>query len=217
MKTLLAATLFSMFTAASAFAQAPSSDCTEPCTTAPVEAPPAALPQPASAPTPASKPDDDGWHQPAGQRFASGFRFGAMYIANYDKPNRLESDGTMKSIKDELGLKTPYMFLLGYEGFYRVIGHSWLNVLMVGNLSVAGLEQSKFVPVGSGLLGFEFDRSFEVGVGINLVPDTKSPSHVIVAAGWTPRIGSIQTPIHVFYVPDADGNSRSGATIGMNW
>jgi hypothetical protein len=212
MKTLLAATLFSMLAATSAFA-----DCTEPCSAepAPVEAAPAALPQP--MPPPAAKPDDDGWHQPAGQRFASGFRFGAMYIANYDKPNRVESDGSMGSIKSELGLKTPYMFLLGYEGFYRVIGHSWLNVLMVGNLSVAGLEQSKFVPVGSGLLGFEFDRSFELGVGINLVPDTKAPSHVIVAAGWTPRIGSIQTPIHVFYVPDADGNSRSGATIGMNW
>jgi len=214
MKTLLAATVFSMFTAASALAQAPDSNDPVPVEAAPVLVPVA---QPVPAPPPASKSDDDGWHQPAGQRFASGFRFGAMYISNYDKPNRVESDGSMGSIKSELGLKTPYMFLLGYEGFYRVIGHSWLNVLMVGNLSVAGLEQSKFVPVGSGLLGFEFDRSFELGVGINLVPDTKAPSHVILAAGWTPRIGSIQTPIHVFYVPDADGNSRSGATIGMNW
>ena len=45
--------------------------------------------------------------------------------------------------------------ILGYEGFYRIIGHSWLNVLMVGNVTVAGLEQSKFIPSASGLLGLE--------------------------------------------------------------
>ena len=109
------------------------------------------------------------------------------------------------------------MFVVGYEGFYRIYGHSWLNVLMVGNISVAGLDQSKFIPSGNGLLGFEFNRTFELGVGINLTPDPVAPSHMIAAAGWTPMVGSIQTPIHIFYIPDADGNSRMGATIGMNW
>jgi hypothetical protein len=109
------------------------------------------------------------------------------------------------------------MMLLGYEGFYRIVGHSWLNVLMVGNVTVAGLEQSKFIPAASGLIGFEFNRSFQLGVGVNLTPDPDAPSHMIAAAGWTPHVGSIQTPVHFFFVPDPDGNHRTGATIGMTW
>jgi hypothetical protein len=109
------------------------------------------------------------------------------------------------------------MFLIGYEGFYRIVGHSWLNVLMVGNVTVAGLEQSKFVPAVSGLLGFEFDRNFQLGVGVNLIPDPVAPSHMIVAAGFTPFVGGIQTALHVFYIPDTAGNGRMGATVGMNW
>ena len=109
------------------------------------------------------------------------------------------------------------MLLLGYEGFYRIIGHSWLNVLMVGNVTVAGLEQSKFIPAASGLIGFEFDKSFQLGVGINATPDTESPTHMIAAAGWTPHVGSIQTPVHFFFIPDTERNHRMGATVGMTW
>jgi hypothetical protein len=223
MKTLLAATLFTLLTS-SAYA-----DDAAPAP-APVAAPepvaqPAAPAAPSAAlptkPAPTAQSDDEGWHRPAGERFSSGFRLGGMYLARYADKTRTttNSDGstTMTSIKDELGLKSPYMFLIGYEGFYRIVGHSWLNVLMVGNVSVAGLEQSKFIPTGNGLLGFEIDHSFEIGVGINLVPDTKSPSHMIVAGGWTPRVGSIQTPVHLFYIPDTAGNSRTGMTVGMNW
>ena len=103
------------------------------------------------------------------------------------------------------------------SGFYRIIGHSWLNVLMVGNITIAGLEQSKFIPAASGLIGFEFDRSFQLGVGVNLTPDPDGPSHMIAAAGWTPQVGAIQTPLHFFFVPDTEGNHRMGATIGMTW
>jgi hypothetical protein len=185
-------------------------------------------PQPTIATAPPVTADDDmGWHRPAGERFTSGFRLGWMYLANFDAKNRVGDNGQMTSLKDQYGLKNANMFLLGYEGFYRVIGHSWLNVLMVGNVSVAGLDQSKFIPTASGLLGFEINRSFELGVGVNLIPDGQSPSHMIVAAGWTPRVGAIQTPIHFFYIPDSagtdsmgnslKGNSRMGATVGMNW
>ena len=233
MKTILASVLLSMLATTVALAQpAPGNDCTAPCTLMPPTAPapaPAVAPPPvavqptltAMAPQPAAPPtqldEDTGWSRPAGQRFTSGFRLGWMYISNYETKNRLQDDGTMKSLKDEFGLKNPNMFLIGYEGFYRIVGHSWLNVLMVGNVSVAGLDQSKFIPTGSGLLGFEIDRSFELGVGVNLTPDPKNPSHMIAAAGWTPKVGSIQTPVHAFWIPDADGNTRYGATIGMNW
>lgn len=181
----------------------------QPPATEPVAAPPTA--QPALVNT--SDADDNGWRIPVGRRFSHGFRLGWTYVENFDKPTR---DGGM-SLKQEYGLKSANMMLLGYEGFYRIVGHSWLNVLMVGNVTVAGLEQSKFIPAASGLIGFEFNRSFEIGVGVNLTPDPQSPSHMIAAAGYTPSAGAIQVPIHAFYVPDADGNNRYGATIGMNW
>jgi hypothetical protein len=242
MKTIVLASLATIITATTASAQpaTPEPAC-DPCAqqSQPIAAsnpslalaPPsvsAQAPQPVVAAAPPVLADDDGgWHRPAGERFTSGFRLGWMYLANFDAKNRVGDNGQMTSLKDQYGLKNPNMFLLGYEGFYRVLGHSWLNVLMVGNISVAGLDQSKFIPTGSGLIGFEINRSFELGVGVNLIPDAQSPSHMIVAAGWTPRVGAIQTPIHFFYIPDSAGtdamgntlksNSRMGATVGMNW
>lgn len=166
------------------------------------------------APIKADDGVEEGWHTPVGRRFFHGFRLGWTYIAHWD--TSVMSRGG-KSIKEEFGLKSPNMMLLGYEGFYRIVGHSWLNVLMVGNVTVAGLEQSKFIPAASGLIGFEIDKNFQIGVGVNLTPDPEAPSHMIIAGGWTPHVGSIQTPIHFFFVPDTDGNNRMGATIGMNW
>jgi hypothetical protein len=250
MKTLLTtALLISLASVASAQPAGPA-DC---CAPAPPSAPadptaqpqpqPPAQPQPVPAvayappqvqqpaapsqqPTqdPLNEPDDDeGWKRPAGRRFVHGFRLGYMFLFNHDEPSR---EGGM-SLKNELGLKTPHMMLLGYEGFYRIVGHSWLNVILVGNVTVAGLEQSKPIPAASGLIGFELQKSFQLGVGVNLTPDAQSPSHAIIAAGWTPRIGSIHTPVHFFFVPDPTssdmdgnrlgGNHRMGATIGMSW
>ncbi len=227
MKTILA-TALALTVAHTAFAQpgaaAPDGDC---CTQTPPVPQPAAAPQevavvrietpPAAHPAPAQEPTDGGWTRPVGRRFLHGFRLGWTYLYNMEKPTRMDDNGMPTSIGKEFGLKSPNMMLLGYEGFYRIVGHSWLNVLMVGNVTVAGLEQSKFIPAASGLLGFEFDRSFQLGVGVNLTPDPEAPSHMIAAAGWTPDVGSIQMPIHFFFVPDTEGNHRMGATIGVTW
>jgi hypothetical protein len=232
MKTILA-TVLALTVASTASAQtadapaAPGSDCCDkPTTEAPPAPPPpqeqvaALTPDPQTTgtePAAAVAADDDGWHRPVGRRFLHGFRLGWTYLYNMDKP-RMDGDGNMiESLKEKYGLRSPNMMLLGYEGFYRIVGHSWLNVLMVGNVTVAGLEQSKFIPAASGLIGFEFNRAFQLGVGVNLTPDPDAPSHMIAAAGWTPAVGSIQTPVHFFFVPDADGNHRMGATVGMTW
>lgn len=221
-----------------AAAQPGANDCLAPCTIAPSPSTAAIQPVPAVQPAPAIQPapvvayaepsrettlsatatdsvDGEGaWGAPAGRRFQHGFRLGWTYIQNYDKMGTRENGG---SLKDEFGLKSPNMMLLGYEGFYRIVGHSWLNVLMVGNVTVAGLEQSKFIPAASGLIGFEFNRSFQLGVGVNLTPDPEAVSHMIAAAGWTPQVGKISVPLHFFYVPDTEGNNRMGATVGMTW
>jgi len=229
MKTALAATLFTLAAVATASAQ-PADSNTNDCCDQPAPAPapnqptqvsyiepvqptqPTALPATEAPATPTDS-EEEGWGKPVGRRFMHGFRLGWTYIYNMDKATRDEG----MSLKEEFGLKSANMMLLGYEGFYRIVGHSWLNVLLVGNVSVAGLEQSKFIPAASGLIGFEFDRAFQVGVGVNVMPDPQAPTHMIAAAGWTPKVGAINTPIHFFFVPDANSNHRMGATLGMSW
>lgn len=230
MKTALAATLFTLATVATASAQsgdsqdpANNNNCCQPSTNVTITPAPqtqstVAYADPAAGPVtdaPAVPEDqvEEGWGRPVGRRFMHGFRLGWTYLYNMNKPTRENG----MSLKEEFGLKSANMMLLGYEGFYRIVGHSWLNVLLVGNVTVAGLEQSKFIPAASGLIGFEFDRSFQLGVGVNVTPDPEAPTHMIAAAGWTPKVGSINTPLHFFFVPDTEGNHRMGATIGMSW
>jgi hypothetical protein len=172
------------------------------------------------APRPKS-PDDS--------KFLHGFRLGYSYTFNYDKPVPQFGDGSATtcgdptrpgactSLKDKVGLKAPDHLLLGYEVIYRVVGQSWLNVLLVGNVNIAGLEQSKVLPTGNLLVGFEFNNSFQVGIGANLAPLKGAEAHAIVAAGWTPKVGTLYTPLHVFFVPDADGVHRLGVTTGVTF
>ena len=143
-----------------------------------------------------------------------GFRLGYGYVMNYDQPTEA-FDG--KSLKERVGLRSPHHFLLGYEVAYRVVSHSWLNVLLFGNAIVAGLEQSKVLPSANLLIGFELKNTFQIGVGANLSPLKGSEGHTIIAAGWTPRVGDIYTPVHFFFIPDVDGVNRMGVTTGVTF
>jgi len=143
-----------------------------------------------------------------------GFRLGYGYVMNYDQPSPA-FDG--KSLKEKVGLRSPSHFLLGYEVVYRVVGHSWLNVLLLGNAMIAGLEQSKVLPSVNGLIGFELKNTFQVGVGANISPLKGSEAHTIIAAGWTPRVGTIYTPVHFFFIPDVDGVHHMGVTTGVTF
>ena len=149
------------------------------------------------------------------KRLLHGFRVGYNFIMNAKE----RGDGTLDvgPGSDQVKLKSPHSFVIGYEGFYRLVGHSWLNVLLVGNVSVAGLEQSTFIPSANGLLGFEFNESFQLGAGINVTPVKESLTHLVAAAGWTPKVGSFYVPLHFYFIPDKEGFHRTGATIGVTW
>lgn len=162
--------------------------------------------RPATAPGTPVSPDDS--------TILHGFRLGYGYVMNYDKPTEA-FDG--KSLKERVGLRSPHHFLLGYEVVYRVVSHSWLNVLLFGNAIIAGLEQSKVLPSANLLIGFELKNTFQIGVGANLSPLKGSEGHTIIAAGWTPRVGDIYTPVHFFFIPDVDGVNRMGVTTGVTF
>ena len=153
-------------------------------------------------------PDDDG-----GEPLLHGFRLGYVATLNYDKRS---NDGD-ESPKEKLGLSSPHSFLIGYELTKRVRGGGWLNILVIANGTVVGLEQSKILPSANFLIGFELRESFQIGVGVNLTPVKHKPAHMILAAGWTAGSGELLLPFHVFLIPDVDGNHRIGVTVGVNW
>ena len=64
-------------------------------------------------------------------------------------------------------------------------------------------------------MGFEFNERFQVASGINIhmVP-SDNWCHMVVVAGWTPKVGDINIPFHVSYVPDV---RQSVAYLFNNW
>ena len=131
-----------------------------------------------------------------------GFRFGYGYV-NVD-PDEHEV------------LRDRWLYVIGYELTQVLDGGSWLDIMFVQNISVVGLNQSIIIPSGNVLLGFEFNDNFQLASGINITP-TQEPFHMILAAGWTPKVGDINVPCHISYVPDINNNWRMYLTTGVNW
>lgn len=152
---------------------------------------------------------------PSLRRTLHGFRLGYMFVNDHDVPT--DPDDPETSLEVGVEMKSPHLFLIGYEVMRRMHGHSWLDIILVGNVMVAGLEQSKFYPSANALIGFEFNHAFQLGVGPNLTPHPDKPAHILFAGGWTPQVGSFYVPVHAFYVPDVDKVWRAGMTVGVNW
>lgn len=150
------------------------------------------------------------------RKFLHGFRLGYLYLMNVDSPAN-GADPSSPTLADKYGIRSAHQFVIGYEVTWRMIGHDWLNILFVANGLVAGLEQSKVFPSANALIGFEVLEVAQLGVGVNVAPEEDKPAHMIVAVGWTPRVGDFYTPVHAFLVPDVDGAHRMGLTVGVNW
>lgn len=160
--------------------------------------PPVAATEEATAPPQAPEPKAN-----PEQLLFHGFRVGYTYV----------------NIDDDSPLQSPHLFVLGYEATYRALGGEWLDVVIIGNGSVAGINQSIFIPSANGLVGFAIKKQIEVGTGLNWSPFDPSYNYVhqVVAVGWTPPAGTFNLPIHVTWIPDVDGHWRLGSTIGVNW
>lgn len=191
----------------------------------PAPEPPAEPPPPASASVrmtleatqvdrAAATPPRPAPRGPKDEKLLHGFRLGYGYVFNYAKPAEgLDGD----SLKQRADLRAPSHLLVGYEVLYRVVSHSWLNVLLLANGMIAGLEQSRFLPSGNFLIGAEINNSFQIGVGTNVSPLRGSEAHAVIAAGWTPQVGNIYVPFHVYFIPDVDGVHRAGVTTGVTF
>jgi hypothetical protein len=136
----------------------------------------------------------------------TGVRFGYSYINKGDQTEKL---------------KSPHMFLLGFEMQQALKGGSWLDVLFIENVSVAGLDQSVFAPSASLLIGFELADQVQLAIGGNVAPfdpaEEDNYVHLITAIGYTAEVGLFSVPVHLTYIPDTNGFWRCAATIGVNW
>ncbi len=149
--------------------------------------------------------------------FLHGFRLGYLFVSNTDQPIDPSAGPGSQSYAERYDMRSSHMFMIGYEAAWRMIGHDWLNLLLIGNVMIAGLEQSRFFPSANLMLGFEIAQMAQIGVGVSVTPTKEEPAHIVFAAGWTPRIGSFYVPVHAFFVPDIQGNHKLGLTVGINF
>lgn len=77
---------------------------------------------------------------------------------------------------------------------------------------VGGLEQGKFIPSISGLLGIRGPKGFEVGVGPNVTPLGAS---LVLALGTSFRSNGVNFPVNLALVP-GNGGARISLLVGFN-
>jgi hypothetical protein len=116
-------------------------------------------------------------------------------------------------------VKSPHLFVMGYEFTQRLAGGDWLNVIAVENVLLSGLNQSLFIPTFNAIVGFEANEAFQAGVGVNVnvFDPNEKYVHMVMAGGFTADAGNFGVPIHFYYVPDVDGDYRMGISTGVNW
>jgi len=140
-----------------------------------------------------------------------GVRLGYAYV------NTPEAD---LKVAEASGLEVnPNYALIGYELNQRIDGGSWLNLLFVQNVMLAGMNQSMVRPQLNTLVGFDVETLAELGVGVNWNPldPHGRPIHLVTAVGATPLVGHMNVPIHVTWIPDLEDYWRFGVTLGVNW
>ena len=100
---------------------------------------------------------------PLSWSYRKGLRFGYNYVnkgaeQNPETPNK------------EPRLSSPHMFAIGYEMQQTMAGGDWLDILFIQNITISGLEQSLIIPSANLLVGFEINKSLQLGVGANVAP-----------------------------------------------
>ncbi len=77
---------------------------------------------------------------------------------------------------------------------------------------VGGLEQGKFIPSISGILGIRGPKGFEFGLGPNVTP---LGANLVLAVGTSFRSNGINFPVNLAVVPGHDG-ARISLMFGFN-
>lgn len=129
------------------------------------------------------------------------------------------SDGTTSE-----KLNSNYISQLGWQWETRFTDDS-LKFALLGEwvLMAGGFEKNMILPSISGIVGFRSQKGFECGIGANISVIGIAP---IIAIGQNLKIGYINIPINIAFVPSIDidpwigdsgpTGSRITFTIGFN-
>jgi hypothetical protein len=134
----------------------------------------------------------------------SGPRFGVTYL----------SSGVVARLKGDVNIDvSPVITQFGWqvERRYASLPNGATPVTEVIFLA-GGLEQNKFLPSVTGLIGFRTPTGVEFGVGPNLTPVSSS---IAFAAGVTYRTGPLNVPFNLAIVP-SDAGVRVSVLSGFN-
>ena len=144
-------------------------------------------------------------HQPKSHEMRNGFRMGYAHIAN------------------EKSLASPHLFLVGYENLHTFSSSGPISILIMSNVSIAGINQGELIPTGFMALGYQLQDRIQVGVGPivslsdPLADNSSWRTNMLLAAGYNLDMDGFNIPIHVGFVPDVDDRWRVYATTGFNW
>ena len=139
-----------------------------------------------------------------------GPRIGATFLTDGTSSERIESN---------------FITQFGYQWESRFTNDS-LKFAFLGEwlVSVGGLEKGLFLPSFSALMGFRGEEGYEFALGGNLSLTGFAP---ILAIGKNFKIGSVNMPVNIGFVPSVDrkdpalgdagpSGSRITFTIGFN-
>jgi len=142
---------------------------------------------------PARVPDLDD-EAPVFEHDLSGPRFGGTF-------------GPHGSATSQFGWHTEHAASPGRRG-------PWLIVETV--LLVSGLEQNAIVPSASLVFGVRAPGGLELGVGpsVTIGGAEAVQSGIVLAAGYSFRLGSIRIPMNLAWVPRRDGDYRVSFVTG---
>lgn len=121
--------------------------------------------------------------------------------------------------QDERHFTSPHLLVMGYEIEQEIPGGEALDVLMIGNLSASGLNQSKLLPTLNLLLGVEINDMLQLGIGpsVSWATSESEMLHMIAAVGWTTPAGDLEVPVHAAWIPDINERDRFIVTTGVTF
>jgi hypothetical protein len=121
--------------------------------------------------------------------------------------------GVLDKAQEKLPGLSPFLTQFGWQFESRLFrlpsGVSGLVELVP---LIGGLEQSKFIPSVSGLLGVRGAKGFEVGMGPNVTPLGTS---LVLAVGTSFHSNGVNFPVNLAVVP-GNGGVRLSLMLGFN-
>ncbi|WP_426060414.1 hypothetical protein [Hymenobacter sp. B1770] len=123
------------------------------------------------------------------------------------------SPGVVDKARDRGTELNPFLTQFGWQFESRLFRlPNGLSGLVEFVPLIGGLEQGKFIPSISGLVGIRGAKGFEFGMGPNLTP---LGANIVLAMGTSIQSNGINFPINLAVVPGSDG-VRFSLLVGFN-